>query len=156
MAKIEFDGARRLIIVEQGETSLDVQKDIYSAWKEWFISERNSRFLVAFHVVGGDSLPGDGEQLGLTFFLTNGWKIRPFEGDHRLIINGNLYSKDGTDPIVDTVGDYRVTVTMKVSNLVTTVNSGIITLPDNFGEHTSSTQNIEDATVTEEWTMTAS
>jgi hypothetical protein len=31
--KVTFDGARRLILINTGEVLLDVQKDIYSAWK---------------------------------------------------------------------------------------------------------------------------
>ena len=155
MSKVVFDGERQLIIVEPGITFLDVRKDIYSEWKKWFLEGDNSKFGKAFRVVGGNPLPEG--QLGLTYFLLDNWRIRPFEGDHRLTIKGNLYRNDGEDPIADTVGDFKVTVSMKVSNLI-----------DMIGLNTSSTIGGGDVETTldpdlldrissqDEWTITTS
>ena len=93
-AKVTFDGTASLILVESGITELDVKVDLYSDWKEWALLTDNLKFLPAMRAVGGDPTVG-GKYLGATFFLTNGWKIRTWEGDHRLIVNGNLYSEDG-------------------------------------------------------------
>jgi len=53
--KITFDGGNKLIIVNNGETSLDVGLDLYSAWKEWMLLSDNSKYPIAFSAIGGDS-----------------------------------------------------------------------------------------------------
>jgi len=122
--KISFEGAQKLIVVNPGETFLDLQTDLYIEWKKWVRREDNAKYLQAMSTVGGNKLPL--KNLGVTYFLENGWKIRPFEGDHRLIINGNLFSSNGEDPIVDTLGDYKVTIMMSVSNLVDIVSASSV------------------------------
>ena len=88
--KVTFDGENRLIYVNEGVTELDVQIDLYSAWKEWMVQyPEHAGFLPAMRVVGGDPI-GPGRALGATYFLTNGWRLRTWEGDHRLVILGNL------------------------------------------------------------------
>jgi hypothetical protein len=157
MAQVIFDGERELIIVNPGVTSLDVRTEIYSEWKRWFLQGDNSKFSLAMDIVGGNPLPD--EQLGLTYFLLNGWKIRPFEGDHRLRISGNLYKADGEDPIEDTVGDFKVTVSMRVSNLVDMVGtSGTVTSGGSGGTCDANIDPdlLDSISGQEEWTITAS
>jgi len=122
MAQVVFDGDSRIIIANPGVIFLDVQRDIYSEWKRWLASPANKKFKRAMRVVGGDPLPAD--NLGSTFFLMNGWTIKPFEGDHRLIINGNVYATDGSDIIRDTDGNFKVRVMMTVSNIIDKVSTG--------------------------------
>ena len=155
MAKVTFDGERQLIIVNPGVTSLDVRRDIYSEWKRWFLSGDNSKFSKAFNVIGGNPLPED--QLGLTYFLLDNWRIRPFEGDHRLIIKGNLYRHDGGDPIADTVGDFKVTVSMKVSNLIDMIDTSGSTVVSGGNTNVALDPDLLDnISSQEEWTITAS
>jgi hypothetical protein len=67
--------------------------------------------------VGGDPISAT-KNLGLTFFMINGWRIRPQEADHRLTVIGNLYTDPaGFSPFVSTLGVYNVTIEMQVSNL---------------------------------------
>lgn len=115
-----FDGDNKLIILSNGTTVLDV-KDLYSRWKEWCATDNNSKYLFAFSVLGGDPLPGD-RYLGTTYFIENGWRIRPYEGHHTLVVYGNLYDRAGGDPFVNTIGNYNVRIMLSVSNLVDTVN----------------------------------
>jgi hypothetical protein len=117
-----FDGINKLIILSVGVTTVEV-KDLYSRWKDWTIQGDNSKYLPAFSVLGGDPLPG-GRYLGTTYFLENGWKIRPFEGNHTLVLSGNLYSRDGSDPFTSTLGAYNVRIMLTVSNLVDTIETG--------------------------------
>jgi hypothetical protein len=156
MSKVTFDGDRQLIIVNTGITFLDFRKDVYSAWKEWVLQGDNSKYPLAIEVIGGDPLPED--SLGLTFFLLENWKIRPYEGDHRLTIKGNVYKKDQSDPIADTVGDFKVTVQMRVSNLIDMVNTGGGTCTGGGGtsEVTLDPEIIDSLSGQDEWTMTAS
>lgn len=124
--KVTFDGARRLILVNAGVTELDVQNDLYSNWKEWWLQDDHGAFLQAFSAVGGQPLPG-GRALGATYFLENGWRVRTWEGDHRLTVTGNLYTIEGTPPFVPTLNPHTITIESTVSNLVDRIN---VTQPD--------------------------
>lgn len=115
--KVTFDGPNKIIIINEGETLVDVQTDLYSNWKEWLAVGDNSKYLPAMRAVGGDHITGD-LYLGSTFFLLNGWKIRPWAGDYKLDISGNLYSEDGSDPFVPTLTASSVSVNLRTSNLV--------------------------------------
>ena len=121
--KASFSGIEKIIYLHPNETTINVKEDIYSDWKEWTLLRDNSRFLEAIRVVGGDPISPI-ISLGATFFLINGWKIRPAEEDYILNINGNLYSDDGLSPIIPTLGSYNVTITMTRSNLIDTVSTG--------------------------------
>lgn len=120
---VTFDGINKLIICGLGTINLNVKEDIYSDWKLWVTQEDNARFLPALSVLGGDPI-GSGIYLGTTYFLENGWKIRPNESNHTLNISGNIYSRDGSNPIVKTLGEYNVLVNMARSNLIDTVATG--------------------------------
>lgn len=116
-----FDGPNKLIILSLGTTDVDM-RDLYSRYKEWVLVGDNAKYLLALSYIGADPVPGG--QLGTTFFLENGWKIRPFEGDHTLVISGNLYSRDGSDTVINTIGSYNVRVISVISTLVETVVTG--------------------------------
>ena len=122
MANVTFYGTTQLIVVNPGVTSI-AMLDVYSAWKLWVSQSDNAKYNQALFALGGDPLPG-GKFLGTTYFLENGWKIRPYEGNHVLTINGNLQTRDGSDPMVSTLGTYNVRVMLTVSNLVDAVNTG--------------------------------
>ena len=125
MAKVTFDGVNKLIIVNPGITELDVKIDIYSDWKEWALLTDNLKFEAALRAVGGDPI-SDTRSLGTTFFLINEWRIRPDEVDHRLLIEGNLFTEPaGFSPIVPTLGNFNVVVEYSVSNLVDATVSNI-------------------------------
>jgi hypothetical protein len=120
-AHITYDTDKRIIIITtapaNGEVFIDVQADLYSDVKEDWLTDPNlHRFRIPIRSTGGDPLPGQ-KQLGATFFLDSRWKIRPYEANHKLSINGNLFSEDGTSVIVPTLGNYNVLVEMFVSNL---------------------------------------
>lgn len=117
-----FDGPNKLIILTTGTTNVSWQ-DMYSRWVDWVVTSDNIKYPLAFNTVGGDTLPG-GVYLGITYFLENGWKVRPQEADHSLTLSGNGYSRDGSSPLVPTVGTYNVVVSMTVSNLLNTVSTG--------------------------------
>ena len=116
MSKVSFDGVNKLVVIHPGITDIDFQKDVFSSWKDWFLEDTNSRFEICLTTTGGEDtiiLP-TGEK-GISYFLQNGWKIRPHEGNHRLSINGNVFSSDSSDPFVETLGNFKVTITMTVS-----------------------------------------
>jgi len=119
---VTFNGNTKLIVIDNGVTSLTAL-DIYSDWKEWVLLTDNAKYVQAFSVLGGDPLPGS-RFLGTTIFLENNWRIRPYEGDHSLDIEGNLYDRGGSTPFVSTIGSYNVLITLTVSNLVDTISTG--------------------------------
>lgn len=92
--KVTFDGVNKYILINDGVTSLDVQTDIYSAWKEWLLIETYTKYLPAIETVGGEPTIA-GQRLDVTYFLVNGWKLKPFPGSYDLNIIGNLFDVDG-------------------------------------------------------------
>jgi hypothetical protein len=104
---VTFDGPNKLILVNPEVTYLNVLEDIYSAWKEWIqfdsTSQYNAAFDQALRTTGGDPLPGE-ESLDATFFLINGWKIKPYSGSYNLTIDGNLYDENGANIAVPADG----------------------------------------------------
>jgi len=122
-AKVTFNEVTKIIEIDEapdvdGEVFIDVKTDLYSDGKEdWVANENLRKFLFPIEAVGGNPLPGE-KALGSTFFLNADWKIRPYNASHRLTINGNFYSADGTDPFLDPLGTYTVRIMQQVSSLV--------------------------------------
>ncbi len=122
-AKVTFNEVTKIIEIDEapdvdGEVFIDVKTDLYSDGKEdWVANENLRKFQFPISAVGGNPLPGE-KALGSTFFLNSDWKIRPYNASHRLIINGNFYSADGTDPFLDPLGTFTVRIMQQVSSLV--------------------------------------
>lgn len=104
--------------------ALDVL-EVYGEWKDWLIADASRLGApLAFRVVGGDPISGV-QSLGSTFFLSGGWKIRPAEYSHKLVLVGNLFTDPaGESAIIPTTGNYTVLVEMSVSNLIDTMTVG--------------------------------
>jgi hypothetical protein len=75
--------------------------------------EDNSKWPMALRQVGGDDL-GSNLLIPPYFFLLNGWRVRPMEANHLLIITGNLFVDGGGQPIINTIGNYNVSVQYSV------------------------------------------
>lgn len=108
---VTFDGLNKIILVNSGITSLDIGI-VYSLWKEWVLT--NPHWEAAMKAIGGEPIPGG--RIGSTYFLMNGWRIRPWDGEYRLSILGNLYTEEGESPYVPVGG---VSVVSTVSSLNT-------------------------------------
>lgn len=122
MSIASFDGPNKIINITTGTTAFTV-KALYSEWKSFVSLLDNAKFLPAFRYVGGDPTT-PGQYLGSTFFLINGWKIRPFNGDHTLTIDGNLFTEDQSSPYMSTLSPHTVIIQNTFSNLTTTVETG--------------------------------
>lgn len=110
-----FDGTAKIVSLTAGTTDFSVA-DLWSRWVDW-IAAGNQQYQLAMRLVGGDAISVT-KKLGVTFFMVNGWRIRPQEANHRLAVNGNLYTDPaGQSPFVNTLGLYNVTIEMQVSNL---------------------------------------
>ena len=122
---ITIDGATRRIVLDSDNVSAS---QIWSAWVDW--REANPQWSLAFRQAGGDSL-GGGLYIPPYFFLQDGWKVRPREANHKLTITGNLFTEDGSSPLVNTLGNYNViaqyTVPVQAQAMATSGGSGGLT-----------------------------
>jgi hypothetical protein len=116
-----FDGGNKLVILTTGTVAFDVD-DMYSRWIDWLAGDPIRRgFLPAMRSVGGDAISAT-KNLGVTFFMVNGWRVRPDESNHTLRVNGNLYTDpSGFSPFVPTLGAYNVMIEMTVSSIINTI-----------------------------------
>jgi hypothetical protein len=114
-----FDGDNLLIKVNQGVTTLDIQTDLYSDWKEWVQTGNNSKFLPALRTIGGDPTV-ETKVVAPYFFLMNGWKIKPYSWNHTLNLIGNLFVDNpqtyGSNVIVPPDGYFTVLVNMSTTS----------------------------------------
>jgi hypothetical protein len=94
--KVTFDGVNKIIQVENGVTELIFDTDVYAVWKKWAVNNLN--FSQAMTKLGGETIVPNQVFIAYTFQLLNGWKIRPYEGQHILQIKSNVFSADGTLP----------------------------------------------------------
>jgi len=125
--KVTFDGVNKLILVNPGETSLDIATDVYSAWKEWAIQEDNLEYLNPFSIVGGEPTI-EGQRLDVTYFLINGWKIKPYTGTYDLTLVGNIFDVDGgsikVPADVNRFNPNNITINTNTSVIVRAVDTG--------------------------------
>ena len=105
---ITLNGATKRIILDSASVSA---AQIWSAWVDWH--EANQQWPLAFQLVGGNAL-GGGLFIPPYFFLLNGWRVRPMEASHNLLIAGNLFVDGGGVPVVGTLGTYQVNVNYTV------------------------------------------
>jgi hypothetical protein len=98
MSKVTFDGPNKLINLNPGENTLDVQIDLYSEWKRWAVLEFNLKFEQAFRTFGGDQTIA-GQFAPRYFFLTNGWRIVVDNGED-VNIGINLFTDELDTPFI--------------------------------------------------------
>lgn len=124
--KVTFDSTIKTIIITEAPVfdgtdwvvDLDIKVDVFSDGKEdWLVDPLLGKFKFPVTTAGGDDISDD-QKLGSTFFLEYGWKIRPYEADHVLRVNGNIYTRDGSSPFAQTVSSHNVMVINTVSNLL--------------------------------------
>ena len=107
---ITFDALNKRIILDS--TSVTASQ-IWTAWIDWVVVSDNSKYLPALKQIGGDEL-GAGLLIPPYLFLLNGWRVRPMEADHDLVITGNLFVEGGGIPVVRTLGQWQVNVNYTV------------------------------------------
>ena len=121
---LNIDPATRIIeasvVPIDGSVVLDVQRDFYSECKRlWFSNATLNRLRFPFFSIGGNSLTPT-RKLGGYFFLRNdlGWRLKPFENDHQLILDENLFGNDTSLPVIrPTDGSFTVDIVRTVSPL---------------------------------------
>ena len=98
---------------------------------DWLAADsNNAKWGLAMTQIGGDDL-GGGLYVPIYVFLQNGWRVRPMESNHQLMITGNLFVAEGGSPIVNTLGSYNViaqyTVPVQAQAMATSGGSGGLT-----------------------------
>lgn len=117
----------RIIEINTGSPSVNEISlvEIYSEWKDWLLADpTRMRFPKAFRTVGGDPV-SETEALGVTYFLNTGcgWRLRPAEYDHQVIVAGNLWTDPaGDNAFTPTLGGYTVAASVKLSTLVESIS----------------------------------
>ena len=119
--KVIFDGPNRVIRVNEGVTELSIRTDIYSAWKEWVLSEAdNNRFWPAIRTIGGDDTVND-LRAGDIYFLINGWKLSI--DITKTAVTGVLFSDDFDTAYYQQDEALTPQFPALVSSLVTTIET---------------------------------
>ena len=123
-----FDGLNKRIILDS--TSVTAS-EIWSRYMDWLAADsQNAKWGLAMTQVGGDEL-GSGLYIPIYIFLQNGWRVRPMESSHQLMITGNLFVAEGGSPLVNTLGNYNViaqyTVPVQAQAMATSGGSGGLT-----------------------------
>lgn len=114
MADATFDYVNLIITLPSGQSQVDVERDLYSAWKrsQQANDEPETGAYPAFRAIGGDPLT-PGIDAGAYFFIRNdlGWRIKPAEEDATILVSGNLAPEDSSLPIlIPTTGDFSVLI----------------------------------------------
>jgi hypothetical protein len=97
MADATFDGDNLLIQLPAGQTEIQVERELYSAWKEWVKTGDNAKYQLAMRTVAGDDTVGT-QSLSPAFFVRNdlGWRLQPPDEDIEISLVGNIYPNDST------------------------------------------------------------
>ena len=104
---IAFDPVARRIVLDSVSVTAS---ELWSRWSDWASLSDNAKYLPAFRQAGGDDL-GGGLSIPAYMFLLNGWRVRPMEQSHGLVVTGNLFVDGGVGvPVVPTLGAFNVTV----------------------------------------------
>ena len=123
-----FDGANKRVILNS--TSVTAS-EIWSRYMDWLAADsNNAKWGLAMTQIGGDDL-GSGLFVPIYVFLQNGWRVRPMESSHQLMITGNLFVAEGGSPLVNTLGNYNViaqyTVPVQAQAMATSGGTGGLT-----------------------------
>ena len=133
--KVTFDGPNRIIRVNEGVTELDIQKDIYSDWKEWVSSfSDNAVWLPAIRTTGGDPTV-DGQKSGDIYFLINNWKL--YIDLTKVKVTGVLFSDNFDSAYYDFNGTIQFPA--QVASLVSGISSTGGTTPADVWQYASRT-----------------
>ena len=115
---VSFDGPNLIATLPAGDSTISVEQDLYSDWKEFFKTGTNSQFPQMFTPsIGGHEIDAvTGKEVSGFFLLRNdlGWRIRPAEENAEVVLTGNLYPTDSTLPMfVPTIGAFTVLVSVE-------------------------------------------
>ena len=121
-----FDGPNLYVTLPSTGT-FDVEKNFYSAWKEWVVLSDNAKYPPAFDTTGGDNV-GGGQEIAPYFFCRNdlGWRIKMPTADGEIVVSGNLFPRNPAVSLFEQTTGYDAFLRLEVSTraVVITVSSG--------------------------------
>lgn len=125
MNKFTVDTTNRLFIAKPGTTQMNVLVDLYSEAKEaWLASADIHKFRFPILGVGGNVIQetsAASQYISPYYFLRYGWRIRPQEADHTLVVVGNLLVESGSaSPFTTPTESYTVVIEKTTSSDATT------------------------------------
>lgn len=106
MSNYIFDTQNKLIILKPGVESLPLL-DLYSRWKEWAMEDDNLKYPPILSIVGGDVID-ETTSIAPHVFIHDGYKIKPQESDHTLVVYGGVLV--GDDLFSLTNSNYKIIV----------------------------------------------
>lgn len=120
-----FDGVSKVISLTTGTVEVSI-RDLWSRWVDWLLTSDNSKYLVAMEQVGGNDIDvSAGTYIPIYVFLKNGWKLKPQEANHTLVVNdGVLIVDGGGDPFTNTIGTYAIRINYSQPVQAITVSTG--------------------------------
>lgn len=113
-----YDPLTKLITLDDiapvsGVVLIDVMSKLYSDAKiQWHNDLALNKYVLPWRVSGGEALPVPGKVTPRFFFLQAPWTIKPYEADHGLFFDGNIFRSDGAKLTSPTLGDFTVEVTI--------------------------------------------
>ena len=120
--------AKQLIVTlapdGNNEVRVNAQVDVWSDLiEDWEATLALRRFTFPLIAIGGQTISAG--KLGTTYVLLDPWQFAPYEADHEMVIDGNLFTESAlTRLVLPTVGAYTVIVTRNLSTLVEVVEVG--------------------------------
>lgn len=126
MPNATFDGENMHIKLPSIGT-FDVQKNIYSPWKEWIATDDNAKYFPAFETVGGDDI-GGGQEIAPYFFCLNnlGWRIKMPKESGEIVLEGNLFARDPDEKLFEQTEDFYAFLRLEVSSRAVVINQAEI------------------------------
>ncbi len=139
----QFDGPNKRIYVQSPTLTFNAV-DLYSDWKRWFKDDvANARFLSAMRSIGGDAL-SQTKFIAPYIELLNDWKIKPYDGDYSLAVQGNLFATGGTTPFIG-ADSGTVLISMETTGNALALATNTETLEDTNAPLWTSSVGITDA-----------
>jgi len=128
-AKLYADTSSKTLVVTlapdgNGVVTINAQVDVWSDLiEDWEADVDLRKFTFPMIAIGGVTISAG--KLGTTYVLLDPWQIAPYEADHELVIDGNLFTESAlTKLVLPTVGGYTVVGTRNLSTLVEVVETG--------------------------------
>ncbi len=97
---------------------------LYSEWKDWLITDDNSKYPIAFDTIGGEPISGT-INVGDYYFMRtdNGWiGVAPSTENNTVIVEGNLFPRVPEQNIMKVIPDtgFSTTFIQQTSSLTQT------------------------------------
>jgi len=123
--KYEFDGSNKIIkLINDDNTNTFNAQDLYSKWKEWVASDiNNMKYPQAMRSIGGNEITPT-ERIAPYIEVLNDWRIKPYDGEYILYVEGNLFATGGVSPFINP-DDGNVVISIQVTGKALAVNTDV-------------------------------